>query len=1475
MEGKYQSIIKYFTLNLKILNSNNIIIFANRDEIDNYFLQLSRGKKTPFKIIQELLDMTISIIHIKLPSFPELIENSLKIIELVISHRIIPMQRYISDIVKEFDLIRVNFPNNENVLCKLLNLSLVMYMSDYVKINECDLYEIIIFLIQIYTHPHSEQIKSIARLTTDQIINAINHQEKKNTNSISKIYNAKIFDDVKKDYFSLLMLNIVDRVCIGKNYSNVNKIENEKGVLCGKIGWCVVCRNKCDFYNEKEKFAICSWSCEKKVFFLKKIFELEIRVGVNNDYEIIFAICCGILFKNIFYDEIAFCDLCYDVIVKMISIKQSEFMLICIKNFLLPIIYLNEKKELNKKTFFLFFHIFSFENFRKNLFRAIYFFFLHIYNESEEFAFMQFSDTLLKNKNLLIETFTNYDLNISYDDIIVPRIKNVIDVINEIFSKQKSKENKRTVQYIDFIVKLMSLINTYELSQNDTQNSLSRKKNTEYKRKIKKLINAFNKSNINDFILLLTSYNLLLTENEFNKEETNYHNDKKININMLSLSPFDFSHTKFHFFSLRESLTEIITYSDYTSYEIALFILKYNKYIDKQKVNSILSSAKPFFIKIVYYIINVMNYTNMNLSEAFYSFCEYFPIDICDDQSASRALRILATKYAKDNDYAFDMYSLIEMVREINDNENQAPPQIDEFLNDNKHIDFTFICDVYNKAIVFSNESIAKYMRYKEIVKNNDNIEFTLDVSQSDLCELMNIIWSDIFCIFSKMISIYNDLDIVKECIANLLLLARIGGRNKQNEICDACVTAITSMITKLDSKANKEKAKLCLQALIHFCDVNGEYITSSWQSILQISSQLEVKTDNIFAFDRIYENTSHYPFNVIKNFLISLCNVSYIEVKSNRIYSLLKLIEVAQTNKLRSITEWISIYKIISDYIIQIITEINNSHINAIAIDVLRQIAIMLLNVNEGNEMNEKENFESVLLLPFELIFDMENTNDENRECIMETVANIVEVSQRINKGWIVVFTIIKSALILKNKKMNKEISHILNATSFEIEKNLSNSGNYKGYIECLCKLYIEEDKEVKNEIISACINLIKSVCKSTNENRFEMMGMFFSAFDDIEDVLFEIIDKCKDEIIVHDNLIFVYYSSFKSNIICLLFSRYKDRSSKSEFCDDISANVIKFLNDTLNLQNTNVKEALTKWYLQYEEYAKYKTNKYKKYNSSQYDSHFSNYIKKVLAIIQINDIIYFDLLISIFALAMYNDSPNFIFHLLTDNLFININRINNSQWKTIRLIIHKCISMITNVKFTQLTFYDLVQFSFSFCSFLLSLVINNYYEVITKENISEVFKGLNKINILFSYFDVNSYINITTANKVIDMMIIISRLKLIILSKAKDKEMISKREIYEYIDVMYKIYRKYNIEKEDKCEYIKVIVFEIENIVPNVFSYLNEDEKKNIFALVVEFLDAKNSLLRHTAKILIKSVRKNKLCEFVEFNNINDEDN
>ena len=35
MEGKYESIIKYFTLNLKILKSNNIIIFANSDEIDN------------------------------------------------------------------------------------------------------------------------------------------------------------------------------------------------------------------------------------------------------------------------------------------------------------------------------------------------------------------------------------------------------------------------------------------------------------------------------------------------------------------------------------------------------------------------------------------------------------------------------------------------------------------------------------------------------------------------------------------------------------------------------------------------------------------------------------------------------------------------------------------------------------------------------------------------------------------------------------------------------------------------------------------------------------------------------------------------------------------------------------------------------------------------------------------------------------------------------------------------------------------------------------------------------------------------------------------------------------------------------------------------------------------------------------------------------------------------------------------------
>ena len=1473
MEGKYESIIKYFTLNLKILKSNNIIIFASSDEIDNYFLQLSRGKKTPFKIIQELLDMTISIIHIKLPSFPELIENSLKIIELVISHRIIPMQRYISDIVKEFDLIRVNFANNENVLCKLLNLSLIMCMSDYVKVSECDLYEVIIFLIQIYTHSQSEQIKSIARLTTDQIINVINHNEPKNVNSLSRIYNAKIFDDVKNNYFSLLIRNIVDRVCIGKNFTTANKIENEKGVLNGKFGWCVVCRNKCDFYNEKEKFAICSLKCEKQIFFLKKIFELEINLRFNNDYENIFAICCGILFKNVFYDEIEFCELCYDVIVKMISIKQSEFMLICIKNFLLPMIYLNEKNELNKKTIFLFFHIFSFENFRKKLFHEIYFFFLHVYNESEDFAFLQFADNFIKNKNLLIETFVNFDLNQSYDDIIVPRIKNAIVAINEIFSKQKTKENKRSIKCIDFIAKLIALINTYELSQSDTQYSLSIKKNIEYKRKIKKLIDVFNSSNTNDFISLLSSYKLILTENEFNSEESNCHSNKTINVKMLS--PFDFPNTKFYFFSLRESLTEIITYSDYIAYEIALFMVKYNKYIYQQKVKVIISSAKPFFIKIVYYIINVMNYANMNLSEAFYSFCEYLPIDICDDQSASRAMRILANKYAKDNGYTFDMYCLIEMIREINDNEKQSPPQIDEFINNNKHIDFNFVCDVYNKAITFSNGLIEKYMQYKEILDYDNNIEFTLGATQSDLCELMNLIWSDIFCIFSKMIGLYNDLDIVKECIANILVLARIGGRNKQNEICDACVTAITSMTAEIDSKANRAKAKLCLQALIHFCNVNGEYITSSWQSILQITSQLEISTENIFAFDHIYENTSHYSLNVIRNFLFALCNVSFLEVKSNRTYSLLKLIEVAQANKTRTITEWITLYKIISDYIMRIIAEINNSHINAIAIDVLRQIAIMLLNVNERNDMNEKENFESVLLLPFELIFNAENVNDEIRECMMETVANVVEMSQRINRGWMVVFTIIKSALILKNKKMNKEISHILNATSFEIEKNLSNSVNYKGYIECLCKLYIEEDNEVKSEIISACINLIKSVCKSANANRFEMMGMFFNAFDDIEDVLFDIIDNCKNEITIEDNLFFVYFSSFKANVICLMFTRYKDRASKSEFCDDIAANTIKYLNDTLDVENESVKAAIFKWYSQYDEYAKYKTNKYKKYNSLQYESYFANYIEKVLKVIRVKDSLYFDILISIFALAMYNDSPNFIFRILSENFFINTNRIQNTQWNTIRLIIDESISMITNAKFAQLTFYDLVQFSFTFCSFLLSLAINDYYDVITNENICDVFKGLNKINILFSYFDVNSHFNITTANKVIDMMIIISRLKLIILSKAKDKEMISKREVCEYIDIMYKIYRKYNIEKEDKCEYIKVIVFEIENIVPNVFAYLNEDEKNNIFALIVEFLGAKNLLLRHTVKILIKSIRKNNLFEFVEFNNINDEDN
>ena len=275
MDGKYDNVIKYYTRNLKLLKENNIIMFCDIDDIDSYSLILSRRKKINDDIWEALFDITLQIVRTKFTQF-ELIENSLKIIEVAISHQIMNkkyIDSHIREIINDFDIIITNYSSNENIVCKLMNLSLILCMSDYISVKGDNLYNVVSFLIRLYQLSDSNlQIKTIAKLTLEQIIDVVSVSKNNDYDNTIERYNRnKWIRKEEEKYLSLMMSSMIDSIEIGSKLSKPNTKKNEKGILNGLHGWCVLCRNKGSFYDDNIKFSFCSHQCYRKILLLKKI----------------------------------------------------------------------------------------------------------------------------------------------------------------------------------------------------------------------------------------------------------------------------------------------------------------------------------------------------------------------------------------------------------------------------------------------------------------------------------------------------------------------------------------------------------------------------------------------------------------------------------------------------------------------------------------------------------------------------------------------------------------------------------------------------------------------------------------------------------------------------------------------------------------------------------------------------------------------------------------------------------------------------------------------------------------------------------------------------------------------------------------------------------------------------------------------------------------------------------------------------
>ena len=167
---------------------------------------------------------------------------------------------------------------------------------------------------------------------------------------------------------------------------------------------------------------------------------------------------------------------------------------------------------------------------------------------------------------------------------------------------------------------------------------------------------------------------------------------------------------------------------------------------------------------------------------------------------------------------------------------------------------------------------------------------------------------------------------------------------------------------------------------------------------------------ESIFSKTELFDNES------IINFITDLCKISKQELNAYfipRLFSLFKLIEVTHFNIFRIQFIWSKIWKIISEYLIEIITTYPQENIWKQALDSLKITIGKFLE----KEDNKVFNFQMEIFKPFEIIFYKTNKIPERGEMVINYIHYLVfQYWKNIHSGWIIIFRLIKNVYQKKN---------------------------------------------------------------------------------------------------------------------------------------------------------------------------------------------------------------------------------------------------------------------------------------------------------------------------------------------------------------------------------------------------------------------------------------------------------------------------
>ena len=537
------------------------------------------------------------------------------------------------------------------------------------------------------------------------------------------------------------------------------------------------------------------------------------------------------------------------------------------------------------------------------------------------------------------------------------------------------------------------------------------------------------------------------------------------------------------------------------------------------------------------------------------------------------------------------------------------------------------------------------------------NYNYITGVDNDNIRSLLEFSWSNFFSIYSQLLNEGNDSTNIVTYMENILTMAKTCGILRLNTAQEAYINAIISMTNINDNREIGVKNILAIQSLVNFIINSSQYIRTGWLAILEIISKIEyylntdkeiIKEDlrikassknidkevnlnlqkkdiiskNIsdVVCDGIFSKTDKFDEETIINFVRSLCTVSKAELTDyhhRRVFSLIKLSEVADFNISRIQVQWVKIWKLIGDHFVYVISHLVEQSIWQNALDNLKQIIGKLLQKQDLSIYN----FQMDFFKPFEFIFEQTKGIPERGQFVINYIYFIVgQYGANIHSGWIVIFRILKEGFQRNDKKINGDIQATLQKIYEEsLIINDANIEVFRGYIETLCYMYL--DKSLKQYAFETILNLLSKIMNemdnmnedendNDNENpdkdknpkkekkninkvavlklpgvnkKYDFLQIFFYGFDDLIHInviehlnlLFEIISHNKKLIFTKDcdSFLYMYYSYFKPHLVIILLSRYINRFNLFENIPNLESYTKFDENTTLEAKTENIR--------------------------------------------------------------------------------------------------------------------------------------------------------------------------------------------------------------------------------------------------------------------------------------------------------------